>query len=164
MSMREELQRIKNEKEAEIKRRDEQWKIVFEKENQAVAKFDPMVRRLLDELGLVSWGKGKYQVRRLSWVEKIWIVRSVPVYKCDSELGARWDYQAFPVRLCFDSGGNPSHFLVNSEPAKSLLFNSSWETEPAGKKVGLSESELEMALVECFKDGPVFTHESEKPR
>ena len=157
MSMREELKRIKNEKEAEEKRLDEQRKTVSEKKMQAEAKFDPMVRRLLDELGLVSWGKGKYQVGQLrTWSEiwdVIWIVRSVPVYVCEGHSG--WAYQAFPVRLCFDSGGNPSHFLVNSGPAKSLLFSPSWQPEPPGKRVCLSESELEMALVKSFKDGPV---------
>lgn len=148
MSMREELKRIKNEKEDEKK----QLAKVLEKKQHAVAKFNPMVRRLLDELGLATWGKGilrrKYQVGQLSEDTTVWIVRSISVYYVGGRI-----CQAFLVKLCFDIEGNPSHFLVASGH-RHLEELIRCQGEDFGAKIGLSESELETALVSCFKYGP----------
>lgn len=175
MSMREELKRIKNEKEAKeaeekqlAEQRCEQYVKVFEKKQQAMAKFNPMVRRLLNELGLAMWGKGilrrKYQVGQLSKDTTVWIVRNVPIHRSQSLYDdSAWYFRGFFVKLYFDIEGNPSHFSVPSGPGdlKKLLYRC--EDGDFGKKVGISESELEMALVECFKVGPMWWDCSDEP-
>lgn len=154
MSMREELKRIKNEKEAERKQLDEQYAKIEEKKQQAASKFNPMVRGLLDELGFVAWGEGKYQVGQQPGDTTVWIVRSVPVYARSRELSSDvWTYEGFFVKLCFDIEGNPSHFLVPFAQGDLGTILLRWPGD-FGKKVGTSESELEMALIECFKVGP----------
>ena len=97
---------------------------------RTVARLDPMVRRLLDQVGMSEWGKGLFRKRYeivspyssmhlvFSWA---WVVRhlvkkekgwSSPDYELTYYPKTHYIYKQYFVVLHFDADGNATHFSV----------------------------------------------------